>query len=71
MTTRLTGEFTPTEAAVSIALGWLSAAYQGSTGDLQHFAQTPGQEKALKKAIASLHNKLLDKSTLDGLPLDF
>lgn len=66
----LKGGFTPKEAAVDIALGWLAAAYNGVTNDIAQYAGTPGLERDLKRSIAKLHNDLLAKSTLSGLPLD-
>lgn len=58
---------TPRQFAYDLAIGWLRAAYQGHTGDLADL--TPAQKRDVKEAIAKLHNNLLDKSGLDGLPL--
>ncbi len=73
-----TPDYTPKEAAYDIAISWLSLAYRGRTDDLSEYANkrnnayfnTPSQKKLVKQQIAKLHNRLLDKSGLDGMALD-
>jgi hypothetical protein len=66
-------DYTPTEAAHDIAMGWLANAFKDKTSDLNDYAgrnATKARMRALRKAIAKLHNFLLDRSGLDGLPLE-
>jgi hypothetical protein len=60
---------TPDQFAYDIAIGYLSAVYQGFTADLDDL--TPAQKHDVKEAISKLHNELLDKSGMDGLPLTY
>jgi hypothetical protein len=60
-------DMTPRQFAHDLAIGWLKAAHQGYTSDLDDL--TPAQKRDVKQAIAKLHDQLLDKSGLDGLPL--
>ena len=62
-------EYTPREAAYDIALAALNAAFRGHTGDVSHYAETEGRERAVKAAIAKLHDRLLMQSGLNGLGL--
>lgn len=64
------GGYTPRQAAIDIALGWLTAAYEGKTDDVKQYAHTPGLQRDLRREIARLHNELLDESDLDGTALD-
>ena len=64
---RLKGGYTPREAAIDLACGWLKCAYEGKTGDINNYAGSPAQTKAMRDAVATLHNKLLQKSGLDML----
>jgi hypothetical protein len=57
-------DMTPRQFAYDLAAGWLRAAYLGHTSDLDDL--TPAQEAKVKAAIATLHNKLLVESGLDG-----
>jgi hypothetical protein len=57
---------TPTENAYTIALNALAAAHKY---EMRYSDETKG-DKAKIKAIAKLHNKLLDKSGMDGVPLE-
>jgi hypothetical protein len=60
-------DMTPRQFAHDLAIGWLRAAYQGHTSDLDDL--TPAQKRDVKEAIARLHDQLLVKSGLDGMPL--
>ena len=64
--------YTPKEAAIDIALGWLQAAYEGKTMDLDYtmYARTPAQQRRVKVQIAKLHNRLLRSSKMDGVFLE-
>ncbi len=70
--------YTPKEAAYDIAIAWLSLAYRERTDDLSAYTnkgqnaycQTPYQKKLVRRQIAKLHNRLLEKSGLDGIALD-
>ena len=62
-----TNDMTPRQFAFDLAIGWLRAAYQGHTSDLDDL--TPAQKRDVKEAIAKLHDRLLDQSGMDGLPL--
>ena len=62
--------YTPTEAAVDIALGWLRAAFEDDTSDISRYANTETEKKLLRKALAKLHNRLLNKSGMDGLLIE-
>ena len=68
--------YTPKEAAVEITLGWLRAAYQEATRDVDNLSTTKNGEvserfkRELRKHLALIHNKMLQGSTLDGVPLD-
>ena len=59
---------TPRQFAHDLAVGWLRAAYQGHTGDLDDL--TPAQKREVKAAIARLHDQLLSEANLDGIPLN-
>lgn len=61
--------YSPKEAAFDIAIGWLKAAHDQITGDVARYSNTPAFERALLPQIAKLHNRLLEQSKLDGLPL--
>jgi hypothetical protein len=60
-------DMTPRQFAHDLAMGWLSAAYKGFTADLEDL--TPAQKRDVKAAIVKLHDRLLQESGLDGLPL--
>jgi len=64
------GGLTPKQAATDIALGWLKAAYTEQTADIHSYITTPYEHKLVKDQIAKLHNRLLDKSGLDGQSLE-
>jgi len=67
---KLKGNYTPREAALDIAIGWLSNAHAGRTSDLSDYANTDAQTRVLKNAIARLHNRLLNTSQMDGMNID-
>lgn len=67
---KLNGGYTPRQVAVDIALSWLKAAYDETVSDVQRMASTYPQRRELKISIAKLHNTMLSKSGLDGIPLD-
>ena len=58
---------TPRQFAHDLAIGWLRAAYQGHTSDLDDLIGA--HRRDVKEAIAKLHDHLLDRSGMDGLPL--
>lgn len=59
--------FTPRQFAYDLAAGWISAAYQQRTGDLQDL--TESQMNEVKQHLARLYSKVLNDAGLDGLPL--
>ena len=61
--------YTPREAAYQIALNALVAAYNGHGGILANYVSGLQELHDTKKAIAKLHNKLLQDSKLHGLNL--
>ena len=67
---RLKGGFTPKEMATAIALEALKDAHNNNDSLTYYMDESPiehpGKAKALKKALATLHNRLLGKSKLDG-----
>ena len=64
------GNYTPREAAYTIALGWLDAAYHEWTNDIDQFDGPPAFDRALKEQLVKLHDQLLEQSGLDGTSLD-
>ena len=67
-------EFTPTEEAHAIAIGWLSNAYHGrvAEGDLGDLRDSgpPSHQRRVKRQVAKLHNHLIRESGMDGQELD-
>ena len=59
---------TPKQRAYSIAIDWLRNAYVGNTADLDEL--TPAVKRDTLAQIAKLHAQLLERSGLDGLPLN-
>lgn len=64
------GNYTPKEAAYDIAICWLYNAYAEHTNDIARYDDRPSVQKEIKRQIAKLHNKLIRKTTLDGIELD-
>ena len=60
-------DMTPRQIAYSIAMDWLRNAYNGNTGDLADL--TPAVKRDALQQMAKLHNQLLERSRMDGLPL--
>lgn len=60
--------YTPKEQAADILLGWLRAAYEGNTADVEN-SGTPAFQAEVRRHLANLHNVVLQNSGLDGLPL--
>lgn len=58
---------TPREFAHDIALDWIRAAYEQKTGDLGSLSDA--ETRAVKASLAKLHDHILARSGLDGLPL--
>jgi len=61
--------FTPKDAAADILIGWLRAAYDGRTADVERCGP-PAFQREVKRHLARLHNITLTSSGLDGTPLD-
>lgn len=61
---------TPRECAHDMAIGWLRAVHEKRTGDLADLKLPPAHEREVKAQIAKLHNRLLDESGMDGIPLE-
>jgi hypothetical protein len=51
--------YTPKQFAVDLTLGWISAMAKERTNDLDKL--TESEKKLVKKQLANLHNRLLDK----------
>ena len=64
----MTDGLTPKQRAYSIAIDWLRNAYVGNTADLDEL--TPAVKRDTLAQIAKLHAQLLERSGLDGLPLN-
>jgi hypothetical protein len=62
--------YTPTETACSLTMGWIRAMVANRTADIEDLEMTPSLEAAVRKQLAKIHNRLLDKSKLDGQYLD-
>lgn len=60
--------FTPKEQAADILLGWIKAAHDGNTADVEN-SGTPAFQAEVKRHLARLHDVVLENSGLDGLPL--
>lgn len=58
---------TPRQIAYSIAIDWLRHAYMGHTADLEGL--TPAVKRDTLAQVAKLHDQLLERSRMDGLPL--
>jgi hypothetical protein len=61
-------EFTPREAAHSIAIGWLYHAYHDRTSDIDD-SGPPSHQREVRRQVARLHNFLLRESGMDGQEL--
>lgn len=61
---------TPREAAYSVAIDWLSHAYHGLTNDVPEMTDSEPEQRAVRKQIAKLHNRLLRDSGMDGLEIN-
>lgn len=59
---------TPRQTAHSVAIDWLRNAYEGRTSDLDDL--TPAAKRDTRRAIAKLHNQLLEQSRMEGTELD-
>ena len=60
---------TPKEAAADILIGWLRNVFEERTSDIERTGP-PSFQAEVRKHIAKLHNVVLDKSGLDGTPLE-
>jgi hypothetical protein len=60
-------QYTPRQFAHDIALGYLRQVHNRHTSDLDGL--TPAQLREAQAAIARLHDFILDRSGMDGLPL--
>ncbi len=58
---------TPREFAHESALDWIRNAFHGTTNDLGSL--TDAERDAVQKALVKLHDHILTRSGLDGLPL--
>ena len=63
------GDYTPREAAYTIALGWIEAAYRDKTNDIDSFESPESFNNLVKMQLAKLYNRLLEQSGLDGTGL--
>ena len=61
--------YTPTEYAVTVALNALEAEYR-DWAEIEDVYPTVREQKAYKKALAKLHEKLLSSTSMDGMYLD-
>jgi hypothetical protein len=67
--------YTPREAAYAIVIDWIRVIYNEGTVDIDDMStthlgnQSEAFKKELKRQLVILHDKLLSKSNLDGLPL--
>jgi len=64
------GNYTPKEAAITIALAWISGAATGATADVENMDDRESVQKAIRVQLARIHNRMLDNSNLDGLHVD-
>jgi hypothetical protein len=64
------GGYTAKQAAYDIAMGWVKAVFEDRTADVDKYATTEEDRRRIRQQLAKLHNRMLSKSTLDGLPLD-
>lgn len=62
--------YTPREQAYDIVIGWIYNVHHEYTQDISHLDSTESFKKEVKKQLAKIHNKLLEKANLDGVPLD-
>lgn len=62
--------YTPTEAAYSIAIDWLKAAYEEQTSDLEDLTANKTERRKVREAIRKLHSRLATDAHLDCLPLE-
>lgn len=61
---------TPREAANTIALAWIRLAAIEKTGDVENMDDRESMQLAIKKQLAKIYNRMLDKSGLDGLHIE-
>ncbi len=61
------GQYTAKEAAVTIAMAWVRQAYNEGTGDLEEMDDRPSMQRAIKKHLATIHNRLLETTRMDGM----
>lgn len=62
--------YTPTQATGAILLEALKLAYSNRFPvEIEHWAKTPVEMRALKRAIAKTHNRLAHVYKIDTLPL--
>ncbi len=62
-------QFTPREAAYSIAIDWLHAVYNERTADIEDIDDRASVQREVRRQVAALHNRLLRQSGLDGLEI--
>jgi hypothetical protein len=62
--------YTPKQAAIDITLSAIRAIYHERVGDLTVYCTAPFETKLVCSHLAKLHNNLMQKANLDGLPLE-
>ena len=62
--------YTPRELAAEIVLGWVKEVYHEGTSDLANHNLRDKDMRKVKVELAKLHNRLMGKANLNGLPLD-
>ena len=62
-------QYTPEEMAYNIALGWLRNAFEGNTADIDDAVLDNLDPDAVRDEVGRLHDKLLEESGMDGMPL--
>lgn len=64
--------FTPKEKATDLVLGWIRMIEAGKTADLGDIeaSSSPVFYTKVRSQLRKIHNRMLDNSGLDGLPID-
>jgi len=60
---------TPKTLAYDIAIGWIANAAKGRTNDVVMRSPNDAFERETLRQLAIIHNRLLEKSNLDGVGL--
>ena len=64
--------FTPKEKATDLVLGWIRMIEGGQTADLADIedSSSPVFHAKVRSQLRKMHNRMLENSGLDGLPID-